>query len=137
MVEELKIGISGHQEDLVTKDKTAVTMGSGSLEVYATPSMIALMEGAAVNALENRLPAGTDSVGTGLEVLHLAATPLGMKVRATATLININGRKLAFEVEAFDEVDKIGSGIHQRYLIDGEKFMERCQGKKGEERGIK
>lgn len=132
MVEELKVGLIGETEEVVTKEKTAATVGSGKLEVYATPCMVALMEGAAVKALENKLPEDMDSVGTSLEVLHLAATPVGMKVKATANLINIDSKKLIFEVEAYDEVDKIGSGIHQRYLINSSHFLERCHTKRGD-----
>lgn len=129
-LENLVIGIQGEKEEIVTAEKTALAMGSGKLAVYATPSMVALMEGAAVAALEDKLAAHMDTVGSRIEIMHLSATPLDMKVKAVASLIDIDGKKLTFEVEAFDEREKIGSGIHQRYIINPERFMERCTGKK-------
>ncbi|MDW7673172.1 MAG: thioesterase family protein [Bacillota bacterium] len=129
MGDQLAVGIIGNKEELVTGEKTALAVGSGKLKVYATPCMVALMEGAAVAALEGKLEYQMDTVGTSLEILHMAATPVGMKVKAEAKLINIDGRKLTFEIEAFDDREKIGSGIHQRFMINGDKFLEKCLSK--------
>lgn len=132
-VKALTIGLVGEATTTVTQDKTALAVGSGKLAVYATPMMVALMEEAAVKALDGQLPAESDTVGIQLEILHLAATPIGMNVRGVAKLINIEDRKLTFEVEAFDQKEKIGSGIHQRYIINAQRFMAKCDEKgKGE-----
>ncbi|MDR2258980.1 MAG: thioesterase family protein, partial [Treponema sp.] len=110
----LKPGLRGEKTETVTENNTAESWGSGGLPVYATPSMIALMEGAAVDAADRLLPPGWSTVGTGLEVKHLAATPVGLEVRAAAELLEIDGRRLRFTVEAFDGAGKIGEGCHDR-----------------------
>lgn len=126
---EMKIGITGKAEVLVGNSNTAKTMGSGDLEVFATPAMIALMEKAATQAVKEYLPEGSSTVGTMLNVKHIAATPVGMNVAAQATLIEIYGKRLLFAVEAFDGKDKIGEGQHERFIINVDKFMSRVNGK--------
>ncbi|KLU60010.1 fluoroacetyl-CoA thioesterase [Peptococcaceae bacterium CEB3] len=123
---DLPLGIKGERSAEVSVSNTAKAMGSGSLEVFATPAMIALMEGAAVQALE---PYQASSVGTALDVKHLAATPLGMRVWAVAQLIETERRRLIFSVEAFDEVEKIGEGRHERFLIQDEAFLKKAYAK--------
>ena len=119
----LKPGLVAEKEDTVSNENTAAAFGSGGLAVYATPAMIALMECAAFSAAETLLPQGWSTVGTELNVKHLSASPLGMKVYAKAELLNIDGRALSFKVEAFDEAGKIGEGTHGRFIIEVEKFM--------------
>jgi predicted thioesterase len=122
----LRPGMAGEKTDTVTDKNTARSYGSGGLEVYATPSMIALMEGACVAAADGRLPEGFSTVGTWLEVKHIAATPLGMAVRAAGELLEIDGRKLRFRVEAFDGAGKIGEGFHGRFIVENEKFLKKA-----------
>ncbi|MFH1084870.1 MAG: thioesterase family protein [Chloroflexota bacterium] len=99
--------------------------GSGGVDVLATPQMIGLMESAAVAALDAHLPEGYCSVGTRVEVTHLAATPVGGRVAAQATLIELDGRRAVFDVVAHDEVAKIGEGRHERFIVHRERFMAR------------
>ena len=108
----LKEGITGHQETIVTVENTAKTMKSGTLDVFATPAMIALMEQTAYESVAGELEEGYGTVGTMLNVKHVSATPLGMKVTCESTLTKIDGRALTFEVKAFDERGLIGEGIH-------------------------
>ena len=111
---------------IVSEDDTAVKFGSGGVRVFATPMMVALMENAALNAVDPHLGEDSATVGLSLNVKHLAATPVGMKVTAVAELISIEGKKLTFKVEAYDEQEKIGEGIHERYIIKLSKFLERA-----------
>ena len=127
----LTVGSKGRAEALVTEDKTAAAVGSGLVPVFATPYMVALMENAAVNAVQAGLEAGQGTVGTRLEVTHDAATPVGMKVWAEAELTAVDGRKLTFAVTAFDDAGPIGKGVHQRFVIQNEKFLAKAQAKKG------
>ena len=99
------------------------------MAVYATPALVGLMEKAAVKALEGHLPAGQTTVGGRIDVRHLAATPVGMRVHARAELVEIQGRKLTFRVEAWDEVDKVGEAAHERFIVDQEKFMGQVNAK--------
>ncbi|WP_026478919.1 thioesterase family protein [Alkaliphilus transvaalensis] len=126
----LKVGMEGKLEIIVSEKDTAEAFGSGGVKVYATPLMIGLMEGAALKAVDPHLPEGFATVGTHLDVKHLAATPVGMKAYATAELLKVEGKKLTFKVEAFDEKDKIGEGTHERYIIQLDKFIERVNQKK-------
>ena len=126
----LEIGLSGTAEIIVLEKYTARNLGSGSLDVYATPAMIALMEQAASSAVELYLPVEHSTVGTNVNIRHMAATPIGMKVRAIAELIAIENRKLTFKVEAFDEAEKIGEGIHERYIVANNKFLDKLNSKK-------
>lgn len=127
---QLSIGLTGEKQETVTRDKTAIAHGSGTVAVYATPAMVGLMEGAAIEALAAHLPEGTSTVGTELRIKHTAATPVGLTVRATAELIEIDGRRLVFNVQAFDEKEQIGAGTHERFVIMIEKFLHKAEGKK-------
>lgn len=118
---EIMPGLKGRAEKTVESANTAKAMGSGSLDVFATPALVAMMEEAAVNAL--LLEEGQSSVGVSLDIKHTAATPLGMKVWAQAELIEVDRRRLVFKVEAFDQKELVGTGTHERFLIDSEKFM--------------
>ncbi|QJW47363.1 thioesterase family protein [bacterium BFN5] len=126
----LQLGIKSEKSEPVTEYNTAIRYGSGGVAVYATPAMIGLMEGTCLAVVDPHLPAGLATVGTHINVSHLAATPVGMMVRATAELTEIAGKKLSFRIEAFDEKEKIGEGTHQRYIIDIHKFLQRAEGKK-------
>ncbi len=126
----LEVGLKGRAETMVTQASTAAAVGSGMVPVFATPCMIALMEHAAVNAVQPYLEGGESSVGTHLDVSHTAATPVGMKVWAEAELTAVEGRKLTFAVTAWDEMETIGTGVHQRFVIQTEKFLSRA-GNKG------
>lgn len=130
MNNELKPGIAGEASVRVTERNTAMAYGSGLLPVFSTPAMIALMEEAAVACTEQYLEEGYSTVGTALNVRHLAATPVGMGVRARAQLTEIAGRKLTFQVEAFDDREKIGEGTHERFMILADKFMSKVQAKR-------
>ncbi len=127
----LTVGSKGRAEALVTEDKTAAAVGSGLVPVFATPYMVALMENAAVNAVQAGLEAGQGTVGTKLEVTHDAATPVGMKVWAEAELTAVEGKKLTFTVRAFDEAGPIGGGTHERFIITVDRFLAKAEAKKG------
>jgi predicted thioesterase len=126
---KLTAGLEGHAELVVGEQHTAPRIGSGRVHVLATPVMINLMEAAALDAAENLIPAGHQSLGTHLDVRHIAATPVGMKVRATARLVSVDGRTLEFKVEARDEKDLIGDGAHTRLVVNVERFDQRVQAK--------
>ena len=126
---ELKPGRKGRAETTVTPDNTAQAVGSGLVPVFATPYMIALMENAAVNAVQAQLAAGEGTVGTRLDVTHDAATPIGLTVWAEAELTAVEGRKLTFAVSAYDQRERIGGGTHERFIIKPEKFLARAQAK--------
>ena len=121
----LTVGLEGRAMRAVTADWMAPHMGSGGAPVFASPSMIALMEGAAVDCVEKHLPEGHQSLGTHLDVHHIAATPAGLTVKATARLLAVDGRKLTFAVEAHDGVELIGKGTHTRVVVDTPRFMAR------------
>lgn len=125
----LNIGIKGNETTIVDKSNTAKTMGSGTLDVFATPAMIALMEKTAWKSVAEELEEGCGTVGIRLDITHDAPTPLGMNVTCESVLTGIDGRKLTFEVEARDERGKIGSGIHERFIIDNKKFQEKANQK--------
>ena len=126
---KLAPGLNGTATTLVTDALMAPSAGSGSAPVFASPSMIALMEGAAVDCVEKLLPANHISLGTHLDVHHIAATPKGMTVTARATLTKVDGRKLTFTVEAHDGVETIGKGAHTRVVVDSPRFMARLDAK--------
>lgn len=130
MFEEIQPGLVGEREMKVEVENTAKHLGSGNVSVLATPEMVRLMEGAAVRAVDHLLPDGYRTVGVRVDVRHLAATPLGMTVRARAKLVAVDGRRLTFQVEAFDEAEKIGEGIHERMIIDVSKFKQRVEAKR-------
>ena len=125
----LKPGLAGTAEILVGTRDTAPHVGSGKIGVLATPIMVNLMEAAALQAVERYMPAGHQTVGTHLDVKHFAATPVGMKVRADAELIKVEGRALTFRIRAEDEREPIGEGIHERLIINVERFDARMQKK--------
>jgi len=125
----LKIGLTGSAEITVQDADTAPRIGSGRVSVLATPVMINLMEAAALNAVERLLPPGHQSLGTRLDVGHYAATPVGMRLRATAELTKVEGRNLEFRVEAFDEKERVGDGMHTRVVVNVARFDERVQRK--------
>jgi predicted thioesterase len=125
----LKVGIKGESSEIVTKEKTASYIGSGLVEVYATPFLLALMEKAAVEAIEPFLEEDETSVGIKANFAHLKATPVDMKVKAIAELIVIEGRKLVWQIEAYDEIDKIGEGTHERFIVKREKFLAEARNK--------
>lgn len=121
----LNVGLEFTSEKIVSKKDTAAEFGSGGIYVYATPMMIGLMENAALNAVDDKLGKDYSTVGINVNVDHLAPTPVGMKVKAVAKLIEIEGKKLVFEVEAFDEDKKIGKGTHTRYIVNISRFMDK------------
>ena len=125
----LETGIKGFREITVKDTLTARRFGSGELDVYATPAMIALAEETALKSVADRLEPGQGTVGTRVDIAHLAATPLGMKVRCETELIEIDRRKLTFAVRVSDEVEKIAEGTHERFVIDNEKFLKKAAGK--------
>ena len=127
----IAIGVKGRAECTVTEANTAAAAGSGLVPVFATPYMIALMEGAAVNALAPCMAPGESTVGTRLEVTHDAATPVGMRVWAEAEVTAVDGRRITLAVRAFDEAGQIGAGVHERFAIDVARFLDKTQRRKG------
>ena len=125
----IKPGLSGSAELLVGEQHTAPRIGSGKVHVLATPVMINLIEAAALEAIEHLLPAGYQSLGTRLDVRHIAATPVGMRVSAVATVLKFEGRTIHFKVEARDEKELIGDGTHERVVVNVGKFDQRVQRK--------
>ena len=125
----IKAGITGLAKDTVNENNTAKALRSGALNVYATPAMIALMEEAAYKSIQDDLEEGKGTVGTLMNVKHLASTPVGMEVSAKTELIEVDRRRLVFKVEAFDERGKIGEGIHERFIIDNEDFQRKTDNK--------
>lgn len=125
----VEIGIQGLAEALVDEADTAKTVGSGDLLVYATPCMVALMEGAAYESIAPYLAEGESSVGTKMEVTHLSATPVGMSVRAESVVTAVDGRKVTFSITAYDEAGEIGKAIHERVIIKADRFLEKTYDK--------
>ena len=125
----LREGLRGTKEIIVAKELSAQNVGSGLLPVYATPSMIALMENTAFESVAEYLEEGCGTVGTSLNVKHVAATPIGMKVTCETELIKVDGRALTFTVKAFDECGLIGEGTHERFVIMEEKFLNKTNEK--------
>lgn len=121
----IKVGMRNKQERIVTEKDTARSFGSGAANVFATPMMIGLMEGAALNCVQPYLPKGHSTVGIAVNIKHTGATKVGKKVWAEAELIEIDRKRLVFRVEAFDEDKKIGEGMHERFIIDEDKFMSK------------
>jgi predicted thioesterase len=126
---DISIGMKGNVSTLVEREDTALEVGSGSLLVYATPCMVALMEGAACNALEGVLPEDKTSVGIELSISHIAATPVGMEVRAEAEITAVEKNILTYTVTAYDESGKIGEGTHKRAVITAQKFLDKVYAK--------
>ena len=125
----IAVGTKGSAEILVGDEHTAPRVGSGRIRVLATPVMINVMEAAALAAVEHLLPDGHQSLGTHLDVGHYAATPVGMRLRATAEVTGIDGRKIEFRVEAHDEKERVGDGTHVRVVVNVERFDQRVQRK--------
>jgi predicted thioesterase len=126
---ELQPGLSGTAEIVVGTRDTAPHVGSGKIGVLATPIMVNLMEAAALQAVERFMPPGYQTVGTHLDVRHFAATPVGMRVRACAELVKVDGRTLTFRIDAEDERERVGEGEHERLIINVERFDQRMQKK--------
>ncbi len=125
----MEIGIIGKGEIVVTKDVTAAAIGSGMVDVFATPMMISLMENTCAKSVASHLQADESTVGTHVNVSHCAATPIGMKVYCESELIEIDRRKLTFKVTAYDERGLIGEGLHERFIIDSKKFQAKINSK--------
>ena len=126
---EITVGLKGQAATLVEREDTAQEVGSGSLLVYATPCMVALMEGAACDATAACLPEDKTSVGTMLNISHLAATPVGLEVRAEAEVTAVEGSKLTFTISAYDEAGLIGEGTHQRVIVSTQRFLDKAYDK--------
>ena len=126
---EITIGMKGTAQNLVEREDTALEVGSGSLLVYATPCMVALMEGAACKAIEEALDEGKTSVGTQLNISHLSATPVGLEVTAEAEITAVEGNTLTFKVAAYDEKGLIGEGTHTSVIISSQRFLEKTYSK--------
>lgn len=127
---ELTPGLSAEFEHTVTYADTASHWGSGGLPVFSTPALVGLMESAAVIALTGHLPPGQTTVGGHIDVRHLAATPVGMQVRAKAELTAIEGHKLIFKIQAWDDVELIGEADHDRFVVDEAKFVTKVAAKR-------
>ena len=126
---QLKPGLTGESEIVVGTRDTAPHVGSGKIKVLATPVMVSLMEEAALNAVEGLLPPGHQTVGTRLDITHVAATPVGLRVIAKAELTRVDGRRLTFRVWADDDYDRIGEGTHERIIVNVARFDVRAQEK--------
>lgn len=127
----LETGIKGEQKVEVVYENTATAVGSGVLEVFATPCMITLMEKTACDSVLPYLEEGNGTVGTEVNVKHLSATPIGMTVRCESELVEVDGRRLVFKVAAFDDAGLIGEGMHERFIVNNEKFQSKTN-RKGE-----
>ena len=125
----LETGIKGHQTETVTEEKTAAAVGSGSLRVYATPAMIALMEKTALASVAGELEEGMTTVGTKLDVAHTSASPEGSTITCESVLTEIDRRRLVFSVTAYDDAGEIGKGTHERFIVDCAKFMDKTAAK--------
>lgn len=122
---EITVGMKGYADTLVEKSDTALEVGSGSLMVFATPCMVAMMEGAACDALADALPDGQTTVGIALNIEHTSGTPVGLEVRAEAEVTAVEGKVITFNVTAYDEAGEIGKGTHKRVLVNEQKFLEK------------
>ena len=122
-------GLTGSAEILVGTRDTAPHVGSGKVKVLATPVMVSLMEESALNAVEGLLPPGHQTVGTRLDITHVAATPVGLRVKATAEVTRVEGRRITFHVWAEDEAERIGEGTHERIVVEVARFDVRAQAK--------
>lgn len=125
----IPVGTKGFATEVVDKNNTAAALGSGFLEVYATPAMVALMEKAAAESVQPFLEATSGTVGTQINVTHAAATPLGLQVKCESEVTAVDGRKITFSITASDNAGVIGTAIHERFVIDNERFMQKAQAK--------
>ena len=126
---EMIVGMKGEVGTTVEREDTAMEVGSGSLLVYATPCMVALMEGAACEAIAEALGENQTTVGTMLNIEHISATPVGLDVRAVAEVTAVDGKVITFDIKAYDEAGEIGHGTHKRVIINSQKFLEKTYGK--------
>ena len=126
---EILVGMKGEASTLVEREDTAAEVGSGSLLVYATPCMVALMEGAACEAIAQALGENQSSVGISLNIEHISATPVGLEVRAEAEVTAVEGKIITFALTAYDEAGKIGEGTHKRCIVSSQKFLDKAYGK--------
>ena len=126
---EITVGMKGEVFTEVEREDTAAEVGSGSLLVYATPCMVALMEGAACEAIEEAMDDSKTTVGTELNIQHLSATPVGLEVRAEAVVTAVDGKVITFEIHAYDEAGEIGKGTHKRVVINTQKFLDKTYSK--------
>lgn len=126
---EITVGMKGEAFTDVERSDTAKEVGSGDLLVYATPCMVALMEGAACEAIAEALKEDQTTVGTALSIEHTSATPVGLEVRAEAVVTAVDGKVITFEVTAFDEIGEIGKGIHKRVIVNSQKFLDKAYSK--------
>jgi predicted thioesterase len=126
----LKKDLSAEKRMIVSEKDTARSYGSGDVDVLATPVMIAMMENAAVACLEGILDEGHISVGTGIDIKHMAASPVGVEIVARATICSVDGRLLVFHVEAWDNIEKVGEGRHTRFLVEEARFLFRANSKR-------
>ena len=121
----LDIGLTFESTTTVSASNTAATLGSGDMDVFATPAMVALMENAAMKAVAAALPEGSATVGTQMNTSHIKASPLGATITASAVLTEVEGRKLTFAVKAWDDKGTIGEGVHTRFVVDRERFLSK------------
>ena len=125
----IPVGTKGFATEVVDKSKSAVALGSGFLEVYATPAMVALMEKTAAESVQPYLDAASGTVGTQIHVTHTAATPLGLQVKCESEVVAVDGRKISFAITASDGTGVIGTATHERFVVDNERFMQKAQEK--------
>ena len=121
----MEVGLKYESTVVVSPSNTAATLGSGDMDVFATPAMVALMENAAMLAVAAHLPEGSATVGTQMNTSHIKASPLGATITASAELTEVEGRKLTFAVKAWDEKGPIGEGVHTRFVVDRERFLSK------------
>ena len=126
---EITVGMKGEVGTVAEREDTAKEVGSGDLLVYSTPCMVALMEGAACEAIAEALSDTQTTVGTALNIEHISATPVGLEVRAEAEVTAVEGKVITFEVRAFDEAGQIGKGTHKRVIVNSQKFLEKAYNK--------
>ena len=126
---EITVGMKGQVATLAEREDTALEVGSGSLLVYATPCMVALMEGAACEAIAPALSEDQSTVGISLDIAHLSATPVGLEVRAEAEVTAVDGKVITFSVTAYDEAGKIGEGTHKRCIVNPQRFLDKAYSK--------
>ena len=125
----IQTGIKGHLEITVTQDKTAKAMGSGELEVFATPAMISLIEETAWRSVSGLLESGEGTVGTRIEISHTSATPVGIRITCETEVDVVDRRRIVFDVRVFDEFGKIGEGTHERFIVRNDRFLQKADEK--------
>ncbi len=121
----MELGLTYESCTVVAESNTALALGSGDMEVFATPAMVALMENAAMLAVRDSLPEGSTTVGVEMQTSHIKASALGANIKASATLVEVDGRRLTFDVKAWDEKATIGEGRHVRFVVDRERFLSK------------